>query len=128
MFKTIKNWLTKPRIKSLFFAYTAVIILLAVLPINSTGSTINHTFIVTIRLDYLLHCAMFLPWMFLMRKFSRTSFQFSISRSSIWILAALIFATLMEILQYYLPYRAFNVNDLLANGLGVLLGTVLFIR
>jgi len=39
-----------------------------------------------------------------------------------WVLIGLLFAAGSEGLQYLLPWRAFNVNDLLANGLGVLLG------
>jgi len=124
----VNEWLTVSRVKTLFVGYTVLLILVAVLPINSAGATINHTFIISIRLDYLLHFVIFLPWMFLMRKYSGASFQKSTVQPLIWILAGLLFAVFTEMVQYALPYRAFNVNDLLANGVGVLLGSVVFIR
>ena len=115
-------------IKPLFYIYTVILVLIAVLPINSSGSSINHTFIVSIRMDYLLHCAIFIPWMFLMRFYSGVSFQDSILRPFLWIIAGLLFAMCTEMVQYLLPYRAFNINDLLANGLGVVLGFLFFMK
>jgi len=121
-------WLTTRRVKILFVAYTILLFLVAVLPINSASATINHTFIISIRLDYLLHFSIFIPWMFLMRRHSRISFQHSKVSPVIWIFAGLLFAVFTEVVQYGLPYREFNINDLLANGMGVLLGAVVFMR
>lgn len=42
-----------------------------------------------------------------------------------WLVIGVLFALVLEAVQYVLPYRAFNINDLLANGLGVVLGFVL---
>ena len=39
-----------------------------------------------------------------------------------WLLLCLLFAAGSEGLQYLLPWRAYNVNDLLANMMGILLG------
>jgi VanZ family protein len=39
-----------------------------------------------------------------------------------WVIVLLFFAIVTEWVQYILPYRAFNINDLIANCLGVLLG------
>jgi glycopeptide antibiotics resistance protein len=39
-----------------------------------------------------------------------------------WLLLGFLFAAGSEALQYLLPYRAYNVNDLLANMLGILVG------
>jgi VanZ family protein len=114
-------------IKPLFYIYTVILVLIAVLPINSSGTSINHTFIVSIRMDYLLHFAIFLPWMFLMRLYSGLSFQVSILRPVLWVIAGLLLAMSTEMVQYVLPYRTFNINDLLANGLGVVLGFLFFI-
>ena len=45
-----------------------------------------------------------------------------------WLLLGLLFAAGSEVLQYLLPWRAYNVNDLLANMLGILVGfTLLFL-
>lgn len=112
----------------MFIGYTILLFLVAILPINSAGASINHTFIVSIRLDYLLHFAIFLPWMFLMRMYSGVNFQDSMVKSLLWIFGALIFAMFTEMVQYGLPYRAFNINDLLSNGFGVLLGGLMFLK
>lgn len=44
-----------------------------------------------------------------------------------WLLTGLLFASATEGLQYFLPYRAFNINDLLANLLGVMAGFAVLI-
>ena len=115
-------------VKKLFIAYTILLLLLAVLPINSAGSTINHTYIVSIRFDYLLHFSIFLPWMFLLWKVGGVSFRSNFYQSLFYISLGLLFAMANEAVQYLLPYRAFNINDLLANGLGVMSGSVIFIK
>ncbi len=112
-------------IKLFFYGYTVILILIAVLPINSSGSAINHTFIVSVRLDYLLHFAIFVPWVFLLVKITRlNSGNFALKMLG-WLVIGVLFALVLEAVQYVLPYRAFNINDLLANGLGVVLGFVL---
>lgn len=42
-----------------------------------------------------------------------------------WILVLLIFAVITEWVQYFLTYRVFNINDLIANTIGVMIGFVL---
>jgi len=39
----------------------------------------------------------------------------------------IFFAATSEIIQYFLPYRAYNINDLMANSLGVLLSFVVWL-
>ena len=111
----------------LFYSYTILLVLLAVLPINSSGSSINHTFIVSIRLDYLLHFAIFIPWVFLLQKVTQLNLRSFPAKTLGWLVVGVLFALSTEAIQYPLPYRAFNINDLLANGLGVVLGFVFFI-
>lgn len=115
-------------LKKLFWIYTIILILLALLPVNGSGSVINHTFVVSIRLDYLIHCIIYLPWMFLLAKVTRVNFRFSLLPSLIMIIVAFIFSIINEAVQYYLPYRAFNINDLLANVLGVAIGILFFLK
>lgn len=114
--------------KILCYSYSIFLILISVLPINSSGSSINHTFVVSIRLDYLLHCAIFIPWVFLIQKITRLSFGRFPKKTFVLLVAGVLFAFTMEAIQYILPYRAFNINDLLANGLGILLGSVVFLN
>ena len=114
--------------RTLFLLYTVVLVLLAVLPINSSGSALNNTFVVHIRLDYLLHFAVFIPWVVLLRMYSGTSFRSEAWKTLLLVLAGIAFAAANEAVQYFLPYRAFNINDLVANGVGVGIGAVAFLR
>ncbi len=41
------------------------------------------------------------------------------------VLLALVITVLFEMVQKLVPYRTFNINDMLANGVGVLIGLVL---
>lgn len=106
----------------LFYYYLIVLILLSVLPINSTGSSINHVFVVSIRLDYLLHCLVYIPLVF----FAWIDKEMNILRLPFktvgWGIIIFAFAIVTEWIQFFLPYRAFNINDLIANTLGVLIG------
>jgi glycopeptide antibiotics resistance protein len=114
-------------IKLLFYSYTVILILISVLPINSSGSSINHIFVVSIRLDYLLHFAIFIPWVFLLQKITQLNLRSVPAKTLGWLVVGVLFALSTEAIQYLLPYRAFNINDLLANGFGVILGFVFFI-
>jgi glycopeptide antibiotics resistance protein len=101
--------------KKLFVTYTIFILLLVVLPLNGINSVLNVTYIIEIRLDYLLHAAIFIPFIFVLRK------AWPVKLFSA-LLYGILFATFGEGIQYFLPYRSFNINDLLANNLGIILG------
>ncbi len=137
--------------KRYFLAYILAIILLVVLPLNmNNAKEFNDITILRFRGDYFFHILLFLPWMFFHnaafgnlrsgRSFWPLAFSFwsdgktkgkrkkylsqkptANSQQLSWLLTGLFFAAGTEGLQYFLPWRAFNVNDLLANGLGVLL-------
>lgn len=109
----------------IFLIYLAVLVLLSSLPINSTGSTINHIFIVSIRLDYLLHCIIYIPLVTILWIEKEYEFLVKPWKTILWIAAMLIFAAATEGIQYFLPYRAFNINDLISNCLGIILGLIL---
>jgi len=86
----------------------------------NTASEFNNIIILQLRGDYFFHILMFLPWVFFSGVFNMKKIY--------WVLIGLLFAAGSEAWQYLLPYRAYNVNDLLANMLGVLLGfTLLFL-
>ena len=113
--------------KSLLFIYAFLVVILAVLPINSSGNAINHVFILSFRLDYLIHFVMYIPWAFLIWKITGASFRKNAGMVVFYIALGLVFAALTEGIQYFLPYRAFNINDMIGNGIGVLLGSVVFL-
>jgi VanZ family protein len=93
--------------------------MLAIAPINGNGGSLNDIFILELRSDYLIHALQFLPWMIFGMKMSKPILY--------WLIAGLFFASITEGIQYFLTYRSFNINDLIANLIGVLLGTLTFL-
>ncbi len=104
--------------KWLFSSYLIVIILLVTLPINSAGD-LNSITIITFRGDYFFHALAFIPWYLFKPVFNHKHLK--------WLAWGLLFAASTEGLQYILPYRAYNVNDLLANVIGIILGALLYL-
>ncbi|SHJ97093.1 VanZ like family protein [Tangfeifania diversioriginum] len=102
----------------IFILYFTAIIGLVILPLNSSGE-LNNTAILRFRADYFLHALLFLPWAFF-----RPAFRI---KPGWWLLWGLLFAAGSEGLQYFLPYRAWNVNDLVANAVGIFLGFILWL-
>ncbi len=114
MLVTINTGLTKSNLtKKLFRVYLICVLLLAVLPINSAGG-LNNVTILKFRGDYFLHSLMLVPWMIFLLWIK--------SNWWLWLLSGLLFAAFIEGIQYVLPYRAYNVNDLVANIIGVGIG------
>jgi glycopeptide antibiotics resistance protein len=105
-------------INTLFRLYFFAIILLITLPINKSGS-LNDITVVHLRGDYFFHILTFIPWAF---------FGFLMKKNMwMWMIPGLLFAFSTELLQLILPWRRFNINDLIANGAGILLGTLIFV-
>jgi VanZ family protein len=107
-------------VRKLFLLYLFALIALSTLPLNKGDSAINHIFIVYLRLDYLLHALIYIPFLFLAGKTFRI-------HTLLLLLAGILLAFALEAIQCLLPYRAFNINDMLANGIGVVLGLLLLL-
>lgn len=114
--------------QGLFLFYLTMIILVSILPINNQDSSLNNTFIVYIRLDYLFHAVCFIPFAWL----SIQSGMFNFRKSTglfLLLLCGFFLILFSEGIQYFLPWRAFNINDLLANFLGLAIGfLILFVK
>lgn len=134
-----------------FLAYISGMILLVTLPLNN-AKELNNITILQLRGDYFFHILLFLPWAFFHNAAAKSlrlricywplalSFWSAAkptaksqkptakSQQPSWLLLGLFFAAGTEGLQHFLPWRAFNVNDLLANGLGILVGFALVLR
>ena len=105
-------------IKHITFIYLLILLLGAVLPLNSVSSPLNDNYTLHIRWYYLLHALIYIPLPVLL--------GLSLKKGS-WIriaLLALPATVLFEALQLVIPYRAFNINDLIANGVGVIIGLI----
>jgi glycopeptide antibiotics resistance protein len=104
--------------KLLLWLYLTAMLLMVVLPLNGESGTLNNNYSFGIRWDYLIHAIVYVPLPILL------SIQKEIK---LWlgILIALTLASGFEFLQMALNYRAFNINDLVANLIGVGLGILL---
>jgi glycopeptide antibiotics resistance protein len=101
----------------IFFAYTIIIVLLMALPLNSS-SELNNITIIHFRGDYFFHALLFIPWAF---------YRDIVNMKTLpWLLTGLVFAISAEAMQYLLPYRAYNINDVIANTIGIMIGFLLY--
>lgn len=113
---------SKTIIERLSVAYLVGLVLLMVIPIgNGSGvdAKMNNIFIVGYRGDYILHCMVYLPWMFVGRILYRSKLH-----AVLWCVIGLIAVSALEYIQMLLPYRGFNINDLVAGIIGVLFSCV----
>lgn len=121
-------------IKYITQLYLAILLLGTVLPLNSISPSLNDNYILHIRWDYLLHALVYMPLPVLLSLYFRSRSQkkspHPINHTKLLIsivLVSLFITSLFETLQLVIPYRAFNINDLIANGVGVLLGLILIL-
>lgn len=106
--------------KIIFWVYCLAIVLLTVLPLNTNSpNSLNDISILHFRGDYFFHALLFMPWVFLIHAMKEPIW--------LWLLLGLLFSSGCEFIQYFLPYRSFNINDLLANIIGIALGFLIWI-
>ena len=102
--------------------YFAVVLVLMWAPVGLLGLPLNN-FVFGLRADHLLHASVYIPCVFFMMDF----FYTSKSKMFFSWLSAFLMGMLTETVQYLLPYRGFDVNDLVANAFGVTLGLLLLL-
>ena len=110
MLKVFKTFRFSPIIPWL---YIGGLLIFIIFPFK-TASQLNHLTILHFRGDYFVHALLFLPWAFFRRGFCIKPLG--------WLLLGLAFAAGTEGLQHFVPYRTWNVNDLVANVLGMVAG------
>ena len=97
-------------------------VLLAVLmwaPLGGLGLPLDN-YVLGLRLDHLLHASVFLFCPLFMMDWMRR-------RKGLLLLAAVLVGLFTEFVQYLLPYRGFDINDLIANCGGNLIGWLLIL-
>ena len=113
---TLLRWLNRRRRKSYSVIYFILLAVLMWAPVGGLGVPLDN-FVFGIRMDHLLHASVYLlcPAMLV-----------DVLRCRRWriLAAAIAIGILTESVQYLLPYRGFDINDLAANFLGCLLGWV----
>ena len=98
--------------------YLLLLLVGTLIPIGMGSEPLSNNYTFHIRADYLLHALFYIPLPLLLL-LSRSG------RKGGWlkvILVSLVVVILFETVQMLVPYRAFNINDLFANGVGVLIG------
>lgn len=85
---------------------------------------LNKIKLFAIRLDYVLHFLLFIPWMNLAywrwAKSDKSKTVFLLVFS-----AGLFLAGISEMIQLFVPSRSFSVNDMAANSLGIVVGALI---
>ncbi|MBP5190077.1 MAG: VanZ family protein [Bacteroidales bacterium] len=100
--------------------YIALLLILMWAPVGVLGIPLNN-FVFGIRFDHLLHASVYVPFVFFLMDFGKVKMSKLIPH---W-LVGLLFAGVTESVQLLLPYRGFDINDLVANFLGVTLGWII---
>ena len=107
--------------------YISLILVLHIIPLGEGGT--NRFDLGPLRADYLLHTAIFIPWMFLFCIKPGSGWMPGIRTVKPlpflgWMALGILLAIGAEGIQYWVDYRAFNPMDGLFNALGVVIGAV----
>ncbi|NBB22971.1 hypothetical protein GVN20_26680 [Runella sp. CRIBMP] len=115
---------TQKQADTITFCYVVLLFALAVLPINGKdAASINNTYVLPeLRLDYLLHSFLLVPWMPIRVFYAETNRL----KELLWLACGVVLGIMTEVIQYFLTYRTYNVIDLAANLLGVFIGGALW--
>lgn len=88
-------------------------------PLNGLGVPLDN-YVFGLRLDHLLHASVYLPCALFLMDFGRRR-NGGVNGWTVWLLAMAVGLT-TECVQYLLPWRGFDINDLVANSFGSTLG------
>ncbi|MFA7057834.1 MAG: VanZ family protein [Candidatus Cloacimonadales bacterium] len=100
--------------------YLIVLIAVSIMPLGSMSKQIMDVHVIKLRGDYFLHMLVYLPLITLIfLRFQKFKWRM--------LFFALGIAVGLEYVQKLLPYRSFNINDLVANVAGVILGMVVML-
>lgn len=102
------------------WVYFALLLVFMWAPLGFVGLPLNN-FVFGIRLDHLIHASVYLPCALFMMDFQFLSRGNVRLGKGVLLMAAAVGIT-TEMVQYLLPYRGFDINDLVANILGVTVG------
>lgn len=104
------------------WVYFALLLILMWAPMGFMGVPLDN-FVFGIRLDHLIHASVYIPCCFFLMDFT---FGTARRRPGIWAwLVGIVIGVVTELVQYLLPYRGFDINDLVANFFGVTLGWII---
>jgi VanZ family protein len=105
--------------QKIFWIFSSIVVIQTFLPVNSPENNLNHNYILSIRLDHLVHAAIFIIWMILYKWAYFSKPGASNSKILVYIGSGILLAVFAEALQLIVPYRAFSLKDMIANLFGV---------
>ncbi len=98
----------------LFTLGTALIV-----PLGEVQQEVNQSHFIGIRSDYWIHLLLFMPW---------AAFYTVVStriRYWKWLTMGIFLSMGVEVLQIFVPYRTYNMMDMVGNATGIILGGLL---
>lgn len=120
----VVRWLGHKGRKQLRPWYFAALAILMWAPLNGMSIPLDE-YVLGLRFDHLLHASVFIPCvLFLWDLYKRNGQKWAVWATAVGV------GVLSETVQYLLPYRGFDINDMVANFLGVSFGfiVILFLR
>lgn len=90
-------------------------------PLNGVGIPLDN-YVLGLRMDHLLHASVFIPCSLFLWDLLRVNRR----KWLVWLLAVAV-GMLTETVQWLLPYRGFDINDMIANFFGVTLGWLIIL-
>ncbi len=90
-----------------------------IMPLGEVHHEVNQSHVIGIRSDYWIHLILFMPW---------APFYTVVSprmRYGKWLMMGILLSMGIEILQVFVPYRTYNLRDMIGNAMGIILGGLL---
>lgn len=106
-----------------FIIYFLTLLLLYIVPLEGDFRLNRYRFS-GFRLDHIMHALVFIPTAFVIAPIFLRQTQFRVLKI---ILLSFVVAAIFETIHILVPYRAFTVEDLLSNLIGVAVGCGLFV-
>lgn len=110
------------RYKKIFWAFTFLVVIQSFLPINNANSELNNNYLLSFRLDHIVHMCLLLVWALLFKLAWFPSQRLTLKNYLVFTAAGLVLAALSELVQLVIPYRSFTMTDLYSNCIGVIIG------
>lgn len=109
-------------------SYIIFIVLINMLPLNNSSVNLDSFKVGSIKLEHLIHFFLYLPSIFFIFQLLPFVSSFLLKyRLRLSIFLSLAFSIMSELIQIFLSYRSFSMNDLISNFFGAIIGSVLFI-
>ena len=113
-----RTWLDRRYIAKIAVYYTLFLLFLSLIPVPDLGLPKFKLFEIDKLVHFIMYFSLTILWSFAAKNFYNSNFKL--------LLFAIFFGFVLEILQHILPFgRYFDLEDLLANSLGVIFGIII---